>query len=115
MFQSKLEKNDMLKINIYFRGKDKTKAVYLPGISKRLSALGLQPITRDRFRFVDLARKDQELIMEASGSSADIVEVRERDFSFGIKFSELNVHLEVAQTDKNLSDREMFNELEQLA
>lgn len=64
----------MLKIEIYFRH-SKSKAVYLPGISKRLNALGFQPVAHDKFRLEDFNTKDQQLITEACGSSVDIVEV----------------------------------------
>lgn len=105
----------MLKIGIYFRGQDKSKAVYLPGISKRLSALGFQPVALDRFKFEDLTKKDQELIVEVCGAPTDTVQVCDRDFSFGIKFSVLNIYLEEAQKDKDMSGHEMLNGREQIA
>jgi hypothetical protein len=98
----------MLKIDIYFCSADKSSAIYLPGISKRLNALGFQPIASDRFRFEDLNKKDQQLITEACNLSTDSMEVRDRDFSFGIKFSTLNIYLGVPQSDKNRSSHESF-------
>jgi hypothetical protein len=105
----------MLKIGIYFRQNDNSSAIYLPGISKRLSALGLQPVAHDKFRIEDFNTKDQQLITEACGSAVDIVEVCDRVLSFGIKFSVLNIYLEMVPRDKDMLDHEMFNGREQIA
>lgn len=100
----------MLKIGIYFTDRETSSCVYLSGISKRLNSLGFQPVAHDRFRFEDFGQPDQQLITETSSCSpVDVLEVRKRDFSFGIKFSELNIYLEFAGLDKNQNLHEAFD------
>lgn len=91
----------MLKVSMYFCHGNKSNATYLQGVSKRLSALGFQPVVHDRFKLGELSKEDQQLICNACGSQVDTVEVGGREFSFGIKFSELSIYLVAAGKEEN--------------
>ncbi len=88
----------MLKIAVFFSSSEESVATYLPGISRRLTAIGFQPVVTDTFKFEDLTKDDQQRIVEFNVSPQDVVEVVKREFSFGLKDSALAVYVKMPVT-----------------
>jgi hypothetical protein len=71
----------MIRVVIYFEGSSST-PIELAGLSKRINAIGLQPIPGDQFYFEDLTREDKDKLEEAGGVGIKSLVVTSRLFRF---------------------------------
>ncbi len=61
----------------------------LTGLSKRVNAIGLQPIPGDQFKYEDLNREDKEKI-NGRGTSIKNLIVKSREFKFENTYAAIN-------------------------
>jgi hypothetical protein len=82
----------VIRVTIYFED-SLAEAVELAGLSKRINAIGLQPIPGDQFRFEDLNREDKEKIEKFKKRPIVGLTVISRQFKFEASFSAIYIKL----------------------
>ena len=82
----------MIRVTIYFED-SLAEPVELAGLSKRINAIGLQPIPGDQFRFEDLNKEDKEKIEKFKKRPVVGLTVMSRQFKFETNFPAIYIKL----------------------
>lgn len=87
----------MLRLTVHFADRSgNNHLVELRGLTKRLNAIGFQPVPGDQFNVEDLSKEDKECIgLEKINGKPLIVSARE--FCFGDAYSALHVKLTMGE------------------
>jgi hypothetical protein len=82
----------VIRVTIYFED-SLAEPVELAGLSKRINAIGLQPIPGDQFSVEDLNREDREKIERFEKRPVECLIVMSRQFKFETNFPAIYIKL----------------------